>query len=124
MARAVARIATFQWRDGGFDAWLYGILRHVVIDAQRADAREFRRRVPAEASAASPLDFVLEGEEAEAVRGAFAELLPADQEVLQLRVVAGLSAEEVGVVLGKRPGAVRMAQSRALAQLRRKLGRS
>ena len=67
MARAVARIATFQWRDGGFDAWLYGILRHVVIDAQRANAREFRRRVPAEATAASPLDFVLEGEEAEAV---------------------------------------------------------
>jgi len=123
MARAVAKITMFRWQGGGFDAWLYGILRHVVIDAQRAHARESRRRVPAAGSFASPLDFVLEGEEAEAVRDAFAALLPGDQEVLELRVVAGLSAEEVGVVLGKRPGAVRMAQSRALAQLRRELER-
>jgi DNA-directed RNA polymerase specialized sigma24 family protein len=33
-------------------------------------------------------------------------------------VVAGLSAAEVATVLGKRPGAVRMAQMRALSRLR------
>ena len=35
-----------------------------------------------------------------------------------LRVAAGLSAEEVGTMLGMSAGAVRVAQSRALAQLR------
>jgi RNA polymerase sigma-70 factor, ECF subfamily len=33
-------------------------------------------------------------------------------------VVAGLSSEEVATVMGKRPGAVRMAQARALDRLR------
>jgi DNA-directed RNA polymerase specialized sigma24 family protein len=33
-------------------------------------------------------------------------------------VHSGLSSEEVGVLLGKRPGAVRMAQARALQRLR------
>ncbi|MEX2099869.1 MAG: sigma-70 family RNA polymerase sigma factor [Acidimicrobiia bacterium] len=119
MVRAVARIHTFRPQGAGFDAWLYGILRHVVLDLQRADYRERRRRVPSPASDATPLDHVLDGEEAEAVRFAFAQLSEADQEILELRVVAGLSAEDVGAVLGKKPGAVRTAQSRALAALRR-----
>jgi RNA polymerase sigma-70 factor (ECF subfamily) len=121
MARAVAGIGSFRREGGGFDAWLYGILRHVVIDAQRRAVRERRRRVPGAACDATPLDHVLGGEEAVAVRAAFARLSPAEQEVLELRVVAGLTAEEVGALLGKRPGAVRTAQSRALASLRRAL---
>jgi RNA polymerase sigma-70 factor (ECF subfamily) len=119
MARAVARIGTFRWQGGGFEAWLYGILRHVVLDAHRAHAREARRRVPVDADRAGPLEHVLAGEEARAVRAAFATLAPDDREILELRVVAGLSAEEVGRVVGRRAGAVRMAQSRALAALRR-----
>jgi RNA polymerase sigma-70 factor (ECF subfamily) len=39
-----------------------------------------------------------------------------------LRVVAGLSVHEVAAALGKRPGAIRTAQSRALAKLREELG--
>ena len=56
------------------------------------------------------------------MRQAFARLSDADRELLELRVVAGLSAEEAAAVLGRRPGAVRMAQSRALTRLRRHLG--
>ena len=41
-----------------------------------------------------------------------------DRELLDLRVITGLSAEEVGVLLDRNAGAVRMAQSRALARLR------
>ena len=125
MARAVAGISRFEWRVGGsFDAWIYGILRHVVIDAHRARSRESGRREAVDASRAGPLDQVLEGEEARAVRAAYERLGDEDREVLELRVVAGLSAEEVGTVLGKRAGAVRMAQSRALERLRRELERA
>jgi RNA polymerase sigma factor (sigma-70 family) len=75
MARAVARISRFEWRVGSsFDAWLYGILRHVVIDAHRARSREAGRRDVIEASRAGPLDHSLEGEEARAVRAAFERL--------------------------------------------------
>ena len=38
--------------------------------------------------------------------------------MLELRVIAGLSADQVAAVLGKRAGTVRTAQSRALAHLR------
>jgi RNA polymerase sigma-70 factor (ECF subfamily) len=69
----------------------------------------------------SPLEHVLHNEEAAKVRDAFARLQPADRELLELRVVAGMSYEDVAVALGKRPGSVRMAQSRALSRLRKHL---
>jgi RNA polymerase sigma-70 factor (ECF subfamily) len=120
MTRAVAKIDRFAWKAGGFEAWLFGILRHVVLDNQRAAGR--RTHVPFVVEPATddpgPLDRVLGDEEAAAVRLAFAQLDEAEQEVLELRVVGRLSAEEVAAVIGKRPGAVRMAQSRALARLR------
>ena len=50
------------------------------------------------------------------------EVLPAEQaEVLILRAVAGLSAEEAGSVMAKRPGAIRVLQHRALERLARAL---
>jgi len=53
------------------------------------------------------------------MRAAFALLSADERELLELRVVGGLSAEEVAAALGKRAGAVRTAQYRALAHLRR-----
>jgi RNA polymerase sigma-70 factor (ECF subfamily) len=123
MARAIAKIDRFEWRGGGFDAWLYGILRHVVVDAHRARGREATRRERGEPRHAGPLEHALDNEDAREVRGAFMRLHADDRELLELRVVAGLTAEEVGEVLGKRPGAIRMAQSRALERLRRELER-
>jgi RNA polymerase sigma-70 factor (ECF subfamily) len=67
------------------------------------------------------LDAIVADEEAAAVRAAFAQLKPADRELLELRVIAGLSADDTAVALGKRPGAIRMAQARALARLRKAL---
>ena len=50
------------------------------------------------------------------------EVLPAKQrEIVVLRVVVGLSAEETADAVGSTPGAVRVAQHRALARLRRLL---
>lgn len=51
-------------------------------------------------------------------------LLPAKQrEVLVLRVVVGLSAEETAQAVGSTPGAVRIAQHRALVNLRKQIAR-
>lgn len=119
MTRAVAHIDRLRHEGGGFDAWMYGIIRHVVVDAQRALAKEGPGLVPDTVDWRSePSDWTVDREDAAEVRAAFARLSVADQELLELRVVAGLSAEETGSVLGRRPGAVRMAQSRALMRLR------
>jgi RNA polymerase sigma-70 factor (ECF subfamily) len=123
MARAVAGIAHFKWQGAGFEAWLYGIARHVVIDLQRQQARASAVGPPplSDPCGPGPLEQILQTEEAQKLRRAFAKLGPDDSEVLELRVVAGLSAADVAAVLGKRPGAVRMAQARALDRLRRHL---
>lgn len=120
MMRALERIGRFTWRDGGFDAWLFGIMRNVVLEGYRRDARTRKDRTfrPEIAPSDEPLDALLGDEEATAVRAAFARLDDDEQEVLELRVVAGLSSDDVGRVVGKRAGAVRMAQTRALTRLR------
>jgi RNA polymerase sigma-70 factor (ECF subfamily) len=47
-----------------------------------------------------------------------ARLPDSQRRLLLLRVVAGLSAEDTGYVLDMSPGAVRVAQHRALLRLR------
>jgi RNA polymerase sigma-70 factor (ECF subfamily) len=121
-ARAFRRMGDFEWTGGGFVAWLYGILRNVVLEAQRSNRRVSVAMTPDEREEDDALDAVILDEEAAAVRAAFASLSPFDQELLELRVIGDLGAEEVAAVIGKRPGAVRMAQSRALARLRAALG--
>ena len=46
MTRAVAGIDRLRFERGGFDAWMYGIARHVVLDTQRTLWREGPGRVP------------------------------------------------------------------------------
>jgi RNA polymerase sigma-70 factor (ECF subfamily) len=119
MTRAVVNLDRLLFEGGGFDAWMYGIARHVVIDAQRKLWREGPGFIPDTADVApEPPDRAVEREDLAQVRAAFSRLSRADQELLELRVVAELSAEEVGMVLGRKPGAVRMAQSRAVERLR------
>ena len=122
MARAVRSIGRFRDDGNGFDAWLSGIVRHVVLDAQRTAGR---RPVVGEAALPDlpsaedgPEAALVAGVDAASLRAAFARLDPADRELLELRVVLGLSSDEVASVLGKRAGAVRMAQARALERLR------
>jgi len=54
----------------------------------------------------------------EQVRALLGTLSPEQQTVLELRVVAELTAAQVAQVLGKSPGAVKQTQRRALAALR------
>ena len=119
MTRGVAGIATYVGDDDGFAPWLFGICRHVIADAQRRGFREPAHRVLLhEADPSSPADALIDDDERVAVRMAFARLSDDERELLELRVIAGLSSAEVAGILGKQPGAVRMAQKRALARLR------
>jgi RNA polymerase sigma-70 factor, ECF subfamily len=119
MARAVASIDSYTRDDDGFTAWLFGICRHVIADMQRVLYRGLPDRLLRhEPDLPGPGEALLEREERTTVRAAFARLDPDEQELLELRVVAGLSSSETALALGKQPGAVRMAQMRALSRLR------
>ncbi len=121
MLRALDRISTFTWRGAGFDSWLYGILRNVVFEL-------LRQNMPTKSAvfdpehegdgATGPLEALVKRDQLAEVRAAFGQLSSDDQEILEMRVVAGLSAAGVAEATGSTAGAVRMAQSRALHRLR------
>jgi RNA polymerase sigma-70 factor, ECF subfamily len=119
-ARAYERIDRFTWRGGGgLYAWLYGIQRNVVLETHRASARQIALGEHDQADLnPGPAEQVIAREENDHVRAAFERLPEDDREVLELRVVGRLGAKDAGAVLGRRPGAVRIAQSRALTRLR------
>ena len=119
MARAVAGIRRFRWSGGGFDAWLFGILRRVCLEHHRK--RQAHERVPPAdlwVDHADPADTAQDRADAEVRRRAFASLDESDRDILALRLLSGLPAEDVARLVGKSAGAVRTAQSRALANLR------
>ena len=65
-----------------------------------------------------PEETVVKSADARLARALLAHLPAAQRRLLLLRVVAGLSAEDTGYVLDMSPGAVRVAQHRALVRLR------
>jgi RNA polymerase sigma-70 factor (ECF subfamily) len=112
------------YRDEGrpFLAFVYGIAQHKVADVRRAAAGN-RTEPVAEVPDEVGNDV---GPEQEALRhelhdrmSRLLSMLPVKQrEIVVLRVVVGLSAEETAEAVGSTPGAVRVAQHRALARLR------
>lgn len=131
MARAMQKIDAFTWTPSGVDGWLFGITRNVVLETYRGGSRTTatdphalathagtRQQVAASDPRSDPAEQVVAVEERRLVRQAFDRLTAGDQELLELRVVVGLGSEAVAALTGRRPGAVRMAQSRALQRLR------
>ena len=113
------------YRDQGrpFLAFVYGIAAHKVADAHRSAARNRTEPVPEipdspELDEAGPEQRVMQGELAEQMNKLLHMLPDKQREILVLRVVVGLSAEETAEAVGSTPGAVRVAQHRALGRLR------
>jgi RNA polymerase sigma-70 factor, ECF subfamily len=112
-----------RYRDEGrpFEAFVFGIAAHKVVDVQRAAARA---AVPTSdlpdtaASEPGPEEQAVRRSEAERARDLLNQLPESLRELITLRVTVGLSAEETGRALGMSAGAVRVAQHRALAKLR------
>jgi RNA polymerase sigma-70 factor (ECF subfamily) len=127
----VRGLPRFDGDERAFRSWVFSIAHRRLIDERRRLAR--RREDPVEPSTlAGPLASSSGGdaeEEATARMGqAWAvralDVLTEDQRsVLLLRVLADLSVAEVAGLLGKRPGAVKTLQRRALASLARHLER-
>lgn len=117
-------IGSFEWRQGStFESWVFRIAHNVIVDEKRRQLR--RPTVPLaeedEMRLISPADIEDSVIDAVELRDAWRNVagLPKGQRrVLELRLVAGLSAEETGEVLGKSAGAVRVLQHRALTNLR------
>ena len=116
-----------RYRDQGvpFEAFVYGIASRKVADVQRA---AMRRPQPTDEvpdgidPRPGPEDLAVLASDADRARALLARLPESQREILTLRVAAGWSAEETGRALGMSPGAVRVAQHRALNRLRQLAG--
>jgi RNA polymerase sigma-70 factor (ECF subfamily) len=119
---AAARgLRRFRGAEDDFRRWIFTIAHRRLIDLRRADARR-PPTAPAADPEAGPTAPAAETEalDALATREALARIaaLPHDEaEVVLLRVVAGLSAADVGAITGRSAGAVRVLQHRALQRL-------
>lgn len=129
MTRAVATISDHPGTAAGVDGWLTALVRDVVREAGGSIA--WPRPSPRPPVAGhQPGDVeprlleLAQRDDGAVVRDAFSRLDPADRELLELRYLTGLDAAGVGEVLGQRSGAVRIAASRALHQLRAILAES
>jgi RNA polymerase sigma-70 factor, ECF subfamily len=115
-------LSRFRGNEGEFRGWLFTTARRRMIDLRRYAARhpmmlienpgDLDYRAPDDTAAAA-----LEHMSTEAALELIASL-PHDQaEIIVLRVIACLDATQVGRIVGKRPGAVRVAAHRALRTL-------
>lgn len=111
------------YRDMGrpFAAFVFAIAAHKVADAARGAARS-PLPVPVLPDlpdrCLGPEETVVAAVDARQARILLAHLPDGQRRLLLLRVVGGLSAEDTGYVLDMSPGAVRVAQHRALLRLR------
>jgi RNA polymerase sigma-70 factor (ECF subfamily) len=122
--RVFDRLPQFTGDEPNFRSWLFTIAHRILID----DARRRQRR-PQETMLGVDVESRAIGDvEHEALANVGAEWadellssLPPDQRaVVALRVTADLSLEQVAEIVGKRVGAVKSLQHRALESLRRR----
>lgn len=112
-----------------FVAWALGIARNqIAMHFRRLRAHPVAQGMPAEADLIGrqsherdPLDVITARESWAEVVAALDRLTEEQRTVILYRSVLGYGAEEVGRLLGKRPGAIRALQFRALAALARHL---
>ncbi|RVW09577.1 sigma-70 family RNA polymerase sigma factor [Prescottella agglutinans] len=111
-------------QGSSFLTYVYAIAGHKVIDARRAAGRTCAPLEDAGDVAcpnAGPEERLIEVESGEQARELVESLPPRYREIVVMRLVWGMSAAETADALGTTPGAVRVAQHRALGRLRTRL---
>lgn len=122
--RVFGGIQRFEGTEGRFRSWVFAIAHNLVIDDRRRRSRRPRQSVlegDVGPSAAAADDEALVALGDERVQALLAGLPPDQRDVVLLRIVADLSIEDTAAALGKRAGAVKSLQHRAMAALRRQL---
>ena len=111
-----------RYRDEGstFRSWLFRIAHNQLANALRTRSRHRTASldaVPEPAAADDPARLAGIADDARRLRAGVASLSEDRRQVVILRFVDGLTAREIGDVIGRSEGAVRVLQHRALREL-------
>ncbi|NUR89264.1 MAG: sigma-70 family RNA polymerase sigma factor [Nonomuraea sp.] len=124
--RALRRIGDFTWQGRDFGAWLVTIARNLVADHFKSG--RYRLEIPTGEVIDVPLDGSHIPENAvvtaiinDRVLRAVRDLNPEQQECVVLRFLHGLSLAETALIMGKKSGAIKALQFRAIRSLARAL---
>jgi RNA polymerase sigma-70 factor (ECF subfamily) len=118
--RGIERFGSFRGGPESVKAWFFTVARNVSIDRLRARKRVFMQSEIADTIDLTNPEFderMIALQDRTDLGLALATLPADDREVLWLRIGQGLSSADVARIVGKRPGAVRMQQMRALQAL-------
>jgi RNA polymerase sigma factor (sigma-70 family) len=121
--QVVRGLDRFSGSEQAFRGWVFTIAHRRLVDDLRRRSR--RPVMPVEPETLSRVageggdvtEEALAGIDAERVRAAIAELPPDQRAVLLLRILGDLTIEQIADAVGKRPGAVKALQRRALRRL-------
>ena len=121
-ATVVKGLRRFNGDEPAWRAWVFTTARRRAIDAGRRRARSAEREVAwrqwqVETVGADPADTVTEKMDTDAALRMLGQLSPLQAEVIALRVLTGLPVHEVAGIVGRSPGAVRVAAHRGLRRL-------
>ena len=124
--QVVSGLRRFRGGEQDFRAWLFTIARNRAADAGRSRARrpavpldmtELAMTEAAQLTTPDAADQALEMLSTQTTLAIIKSLPPDQAEIIMLRVVAGLDTGDVARIVGKTPGAVRVAAHRGLRRL-------
>jgi len=120
--RALTRRASYKPDRGSPRAWLFGIARNAAYDELRRRGRSEPTANPEPRSAPSGDTTAEIAVRRAALADALARLSQGERELVALKFEAGLSAAEIGAVIGISETNVGTRVSRAVAKLREAMG--
>ncbi len=115
---ACRRIGGYRFRGPPISAWLYRVAHNRMVDWRRK-----RKPLPLAVDMAAP-DRMGQVADRDELARAMHALTEDQQQVIVLRHIEGHSSASAGEIMGKKAGAIRSLELRALASLRRGLSRA
>jgi RNA polymerase sigma-70 factor, ECF subfamily len=110
-----------EYRDGSVAAWMFRIAHNAVANhyrGRRSQVSFERGEIDLPSEMGEPIEDLMQAEQQQAIQTLVKQLPHEQQDMLALKIAGGLTAEEVGQVVGKSAGAVRVELHRIIKRLR------